>query len=792
MITNLLTERAKAVLYDIPKSKKVSSRSILVALNKAEGMGKYLLDSIPNIKLPKANKIDPEELIKEAYYQSLKFEHPYVGTEHLLLSLLKLISSKELNRIRLELIKVNVFPNIIKTFDREKKTPILSTYGKNLNQQVIKSIDRPLVFKREYDALVSVLLLKNSSSVLLIGDKGVGKADLVDLLARNLTTLDVPSVLAGYQVVEFDLMAFMTSILNKGGIDLGLTALSEELKSVGRVILSLKNFQNVFFATAAGMTMPMFYSMFKSAIEAVNVKVIASLNTPLYEKIVAENEHVLREFSVVEVEEPDKDDALKVLMGNAIYLTEFHNVEIPDKVVKYVYQKAKELPGDVKFPKRGIDLLDHVCSFLTNKKSKIPSGYKKLVDKSFSLVSDIDDNVEKRDYENALNTRKKLVELESKLLSKEHQIFVGKALKLGLKDVDAALETYEEELAKSTKSLEKVNFIKLSGLTQRVKNRIIGQDIAVDLVVKSLIRSKLGLRSKKRPLGNFLFLGPTGIGKTETAKVLADEFFGANSLIRLDMSDFAEKHTVARLVGAPPGYVGYGEGGELTTKIEGKPDSVVLFDEIEKAHPDVLNILLQIMEEGELRDARGSTFDFSKCVVILTSNLGTDILHTKGIGFKDLQWTNKKVEKRLLDNAKKILKPELLNRFDELIVFNHLSKEDQFRVLNLLIKEIMATIKKQNIRLSVTKKVKDYLIEKGYSKEFGARELRRVVERELLDRIAEYLLKVKKRPKNLSADVKKNSIVVKNGFSKNGGKAVEKPKRGRPPKKRRGRPRKVK
>jgi len=301
----------------------------------------------------------------------------------------------------------------------------------------------------------------------------------------------------------------------------------------------------------------------------------------------------------------------------------------------------------------------------------------------------------------------------------------------------------------------------LGQLAAQIKDSIIGQDSAVDTVTRSLIRATLGLRSKKRPVGNFFFLGPTGVGKTELAKVLAESAFGEDSLIRLDMSDFGEKHTVARLVGAPPGYVGYGDGGELTQKIEDKPMSVVLFDEIEKAHPDVLNILLQIMEEGELSDARGNKFDFTKAVIILTSNLGTEILHKGVIGFDEsVLASDDAVESRLKSNLKKILKPELVNRFDEVVVFKRLSQKSQLTIVDLLIADIKQSLKKQKISLNIGVPAKRHLLKKGYSDEYGARSLRRIVERELLDRIAKVLLKTKDRPLRLKAVVEGDKLKI--------------------------------
>jgi ATP-dependent Clp protease ATP-binding subunit ClpC len=390
------------------------------------------------------------------------------------------------------------------------------------------------------------------------------------------------------------------------------------------------------------------------------------------------------------------------------------------------------------------------------KRDEIPTRYKKLVEKKSKLAAEVAGKLELGDFSSAVKTRKKLIAIDQRLDSMRDSLYLGTKLVLTKDEIDSTLENM------GVTNIEDgvVDLDKLSTLAERIRKRIIGQEEAVNTVSRALVRSKLGLRPRKRPLGNFLLLGPTGVGKTELAKVLAETAFGEDGLIRLDMSDFNEKHTVARLVGAPPGYVGYGEGGELTSKIELRPDSVVLFDEIEKAHPDVLNILLQIMEEGELVDAKGSTFDFSQAVIVLTSNLGTNIILMDGIGFADEDKSDDKLAGRLKTNLRKILKPELLNRFDEVVVFKQLTKKDQRQVLDLLLDEIKGTLKEQQITLKVYSGVKKHLLEKGYSTKHGARELRRVVETELLDKIAELLLENAQRPLKLSAKLAKDTIII--------------------------------
>jgi ATP-dependent Clp protease ATP-binding subunit ClpC len=764
MILERLTQRAKITLLGLPKKSRISGATVIDAITKAEGMGNMILQNVPGIMVPKKKMVSTDDLVKEAYYQSVKFEHMYVGTEHLLLALFKLADSGDYQRLKLALIKLSVFPNTIKTIDKTRKTPILDAFGENLNQKTIKNLDKPVVYRTTYDSLVASLLLKNTSNVLLLGEQGVGKKTLVELLARNITSLDVPPALAGYQVISFDMLAFMTSLFNKGGVEVGLAQLADELRSLNRVILFIKNFQNAFFATATGISIPIFYSMFKSALDTTDVKIIATMSAGLYDKLFAENEHIVEDFGTIEIPEPTEDETKKILESTALYLSEFHNVEISKAVTRVIYKKAKELDGSDKFPQKGVDLMDHCCTYVILKKSTIPKTYKKMVDQSFDLLSAMDEKIDEGRYDKALKLREQLRKYDSKLTQKEEKIFVSqKRLKLTPEDVKEAVSVFKEDKVIEDKTARAT---KLSNLAGKIKSKIIGQDEAVDTVAKALIRASMGLRSRKRPLGNFLFLGPTGVGKTELAKVLADTYYGEKSLIRLDMSDFSEKHNVARLVGAPPGYVGFGEGGELTTKIENHPDSVVLFDEIEKAHPDVLNILLQIMEEAELVDAKGSSFDFSRAVIILTSNLGTEILHNREIGFDERQMSDKGVEGRLKNNLKKILKPELINRFDEVIIFKRLNKEDQTKILDLLIKEVLVTLRQQRISVTISKEVKDTLLKMGHSEEYGARGLRRTLEKDLLDKLAEFLLEHHKRPLSLQVSIADGKIVVESKKTK--------------------------
>lgn len=737
----------------------VLASKIFEIIQHSDGVGARIIGTLPTIEFSKTKKVEVERLVKEAFFQSLKFQHSYVGTEHLLLALLKVCNSKDVEKVRNEILQQSAFPLGSKSTENESRTPLLALYGENATYQSYLSQEE-YIYRDELNSIISILLQKQNPNPLIVGDTGVGKDALIGFLIRRINTLDVPPKVLGYQVISLDLIQFIAGVFNKGvNLEQSIASLLDEIRGLGRVILHIKNFQNIFIPTNSGLAVPLIYSLFKAGLTTSGIKIVATMDFSIYDKLSTENASLISNFTVIELNEPTEKQTLRVMQSRAKQLEDYHNIKIPQSVISYAYKKAKAQDIDTKFPQRGIDLLDKACSKLIIKESKVPDRYKSLIDDTIVLAGKIDTSIEKGDYTAALKHRNALEKVEEKLSTDEKSMFLSKRLILTTQLIDVALE--EDELLRSTP----LPLDDLKTIQERMKKRIVGQDKAIEVVVKSLIRSKLGLNNKKRPVGSFLFLGPTGVGKTELAKVLADEAFGQGSLIRLDMSDFGEKHTVARLVGAPPGYVGYGETGELTRKIDLKPQSVVLFDEIEKAHPDVLNILLQIMEEGQLVDAVGTAYNFNDAIIVLTSNLGTEILHRKDIGFESELVNELSVEARLQQNLKKSLKPELLNRFDEIIVFRRLSKQSQNKIIGILVNDFKEGLKSKRISLTVTTEVKDYLLNTGFSQEFGARSLRRIVEKELIDKVAEFLLETNyddKQNLKLEAFVKDGTIKIRN------------------------------
>ncbi len=741
---------------------RASSKKLFRLIRDQQGMGAHIISNLSIDPESLTKRIALADLVKQAYVEAMQLKQPYVGSEHLLLALLKFNDSDIYSVAQKSVGSLLLFPSAVSDKPLPLLPATLGEYAVNLNLAVasdtaLSYVDRPVL-----DTLISTLLQKEDPNPLLIGPPGVGKRSLVKLLALRLNALDVPTKLLGYLLYEVDLLSLMTAHSGKGNIEQVLSSFFSEIVKQERIIVYLKNFDSLFFSTGAGLAVPLIYSSFKSRLQEHNIRFIATSASQMFSRLASDNPQVLDGFRSVEVGEPDPVLMTKILEVNAEYLGAFHGVRYTPGVLKYLYEKTRSLVGPVNLPQRAMDILDRAGASVLLRKAVVPEAYKSLLETSAQLNRGLEQSVVTQDYENAVQIRDVLRALDDEMLSEEKKMFAPQVFRVTRADVDTAINEYlKQQDTKQSGDSQVPSARALASLESRLARRVIGQPEAVSLVSRALVRTSLGLRPGNRPLGSFLFLGPTGVGKTELAKVLAEEFFGPDSLIRLDMSDFGEKHTVARLVGAPPGYIGYGEGGELTRRIAKKPTSLVLFDEIEKAHPDVLNILLQILEEGELVDAQGTPFDFSKSLIILTSNLGTEIVHRPGIGFDVQNLDFSSLESRLRSNLKRILKPELLNRLDDVVVFHPLSKEAQSQILELLLQEIKLHLSKQGVHLRISDKAKLYLLKLGFSREYGARSLRRLLEKRLLDPVASILLERKARSLRLSAVVRDNSLKVR-------------------------------
>lgn len=725
-MTTFLTRisiRARGVLQNFSTHQELQLDQLIKHVVEAGGMGARVVKQIPSVlSFVYSKPLPVRALLEEAYFNAMLMSHSYVGTEHLLLAGLILAKFPQSEDVKLEVQKVNSLSVTVKNLKSGEKSSYLVTHAVDLASKYTNYSKDKLVERPELERMFTILLQKHNPNVMLVGEEGSGKKSLIELMAQKISRAETPRDFLGAYVLDFSYNGFVASLPSTVvAYEAALKDLGAEIMELGNVVMAIRRLPNI-----------MMIASFRQFVEYLNATgarfVVCSEDEP-------GSEELLAIFSVVEVEEPDKKIVVDILETEARSLEKFFGTKIEADIVDYVYERAKLVLKDQSFPQKGIVLLDKACSMVAFEETRLPADLKILMDSHDKTESKMTELLVSRDYDKASVLHKKLAGIQGKISGsfKELNFQLRPITK---SDIDKALREGKPEDEKEYK----VGAKKLTELERRLKQRIIGQDRAVEVVTKALVRSQMGLRPKNKPVGNFLFLGPTGVGKTELAKVLAHEAFGSDALIRLDMSDFGEKHTVARLVGAPPGYIGYNEGGELTSKIARKPQSVVLFDEIEKAHPEVMNILLQIMEEGQLSDMRGDTYDFSKAVVILTSNLGTEAIHKRDIGYGGGTKSDKAVEERVMQSVKNTIKPELLNRFDEIITFRQLERADSVKILDLLLKEVYAKLTEKGISFTAGSKVKQFLLDKGFSTEFGARALRRTVEKELLDKIAAFLL----------------------------------------------------
>lgn len=760
---NKLTERAKNVLRVLAEHphKKAKARDVIASIALEKGLGSLILKEFP-LQLDQNKEFSVQDVLEQAYLESMEIKHPYVGTEHLLLALCKLANHKDYKALQKKISGFGTYPKPPKrSVSGLRRTPVLDAFGENLNQLFEQKMLGTLVDRHEVQKLCSVLLQKERPNPLLIGEPGVGKSSLVRLLAQKIATFEIPAPLTNLQIVDFDLSGFLNSVIGREGVEAGIGALTDEMLTVGNVVLFVKDIHFLFMPAGSGTLPPFVGALFKSNFLYSGSQIIASTTPTMYQRYISEDDAVSEFFSEIKIAEPSKKEALEILNVKAKELEVFHDLLIPSEVVEYTYSTANKYIKNKKFPQKGVELIDQAAASFLLSKNMLPSKFGEMKKKKYQLEGQLQSLITLRKLDDASAVKTRIAGLESKL--SDMKIVKQKHL-LTKESVDLALSNM---LSVPLGKLHTDELGTYKNLGSRLTKRVVGQEKAISAVSAALVRSRLGLKAKKGPIGSFLFLGPTGVGKTELARVLSEEIFGSDGLIKLDMSDFAEKHTVSRLVGAPPGYIGYNEGGELTEKIARKPFSVVLFDEIEKAHPDVLNILLQILEDGVLVDARGHAFDFSNAVVILTSNLGSELVYKNDLGFamKPLEdeaplekgKTSAK-EDKLVHNLKEILRPELLNRFDDIIVFNNLSKADMALVLDNILSEVQVGLAAKELSLIVSPAAKQELLKRGYSLEYGARALRRTVDKLIVDELANHLLTNKK------AKVRVINVDFKNKF----------------------------
>ena len=622
--------------------------------------------------------------------------------------------------------------------NKSKKRKILDTYGTNLTLKAKNGeIDALIGRDEEIERVTQILNRRSKNNPVLIGEPGVGKTAIAQGLALKIANQDAPAKLLKSEIYQIDMTSMVAGTQFRGQFEARMKSLIEECKTAKNIILVIDELHNIVGAGGDAEHTMNAANILKPALSNGDIQVIGTTTLKEYRKHIEKDAALERRFQPVIVDEPTIEQSINILTGIKSYYEEYHHVKVSDKLIRQIVVMSEKYIHDRFLPDKAIDILDEACSKV-NLTNKVLAQLEILKEKLEDVKSqkedeeNIEDPNKTPDYEKLANLKSH----ETALLNQIAEMSQGNVeLELNIEDIAKVIETWTKIPASKISETEAEKLLNLEG---NLHKRLIGQDKAVTAVANAIRRNRAGLRNKKRP-PSFIFVGPTGVGKTELAKALAVELFGTEeAIVRVDMSEYMESHSVSKLIGSPPGYVGYDDAGQLTEKIRRNPYSLILFDEIEKAHNDVFNLLLQVLDDGRLTDSQGRVINFDNTIIIMTSNAGSD-LNNNGIGFN--RESTGLVEARVHSALKQSFRPEFLNRVDETIIFNELNKEELLQIVDLMLSEITTELAERNIHLTFTKEVKEYILEKGYDPKYGARPLRRAIQKYVENELAECLLK---------------------------------------------------
>jgi ATP-dependent Clp protease ATP-binding subunit ClpC len=730
-----------------------------------------------------------KRVIELAIDEARHLGHNYIGTEHLLLGLLREgegeasegrgVAADVLDSFGINLERARSETNRVlgegvararPATRSTSRTPVLDQLGIDLTAAAAAGKLDPVIGRnKEIERVIQILSRRTKNNPALIGEPGVGKTAIVEGLAHRIIAGDVPETLERKRIITLDMGAVVAGTKYRGEFEERLKKVIDEIKAAGNCVLFIDEFHTMVGAGAAEGAVDA-ANILKPSLSRGELQCIGATTLDDYRKYIERDAALERRFQPILVEEPSVEETLEILRGVKERYEEHHRLIISDKALSTAATLSARYIPDRFLPDKAIDLIDEAASRVRIRHHTIPITLKEARRAEDSVRKDKEAALATQQYEYAAELRQRELQIEEKIkkMEEEWQAEQGQDKpEVGEEDIAEVASMWTGIPVVQLASDETSRLLKMEEVLHK---RIVGQDEAINIVAKAVRRARAGIKDPRHPIGNFIFLGPTGVGKTELVRALAEFMFGSeDTLIRLDMSEFMEKHTVSRLVGAPPGYVGFEEGGQLTEAVRRKSYCCILLDEIEKAHPDVFNILLQIFDDGHLTDAKGRRVDFRNSIIVMTSNIGAELIR-KGstIGFtshsdetKTKQMDYEKMKEKLLEELKKSFRPEFLNRIDGVVVFHALTKEDIRKIVDLMLGQVSKQLSEKGIKLEVTEAAKDFLGEKGYDEVFGARPLRRVIQDMVEDKLSESLLRGKFRAEDTAiVDLEKGEIVV--------------------------------
>ncbi len=707
-----------------------------------------------------------KRVLELSWDEARQLGHNYIGTEHLLLGLIREgegVAARVLENLGVDLNKVR--SNVVKMLGESKpqavssgtsgassstggktKTPSLDEFGRDLTLAAQELRLDPVVGReKEIERVIQILARRTKNNPVLIGEPGVGKTAVAEGLAIRIVNAEVPDILDGKKVIQLDMGLLVAGTKYRGEFEERLKKIMDEIRQAGNIILVIDEMHTLIGAGAAEGAIDA-ANILKPALSRGEIQVIGATTLDEYRKYVEKDSALERRFQPVIIDEPTEEESIEIIKGLKPKYEEHHKLIISDEAIVAAVKLSNKYITDRFLPDKAIDVIDEASSKVRLKVSNLSPEGKELEKELRSIIKEKEDAIRNQEFEKASQLRDDEADMKDRIREMAQKYREEHEANKPTVTAENVAEVIGTMTGIPVTKLTEGESERLLKLEQTLHERVIGQNDAVVAIAKAIRRARVGLKSPNRPIGSFIFCGPTGVGKTELAKALAEAVFGSeDNMIRVDMSEFMEKHSTAKLIGSPPGYVGYDDGGHLTELVRKKPYSVILFDEIEKAHPDVFNIMLQILDDGRLTDAKGRHVNFKNTIIIMTSNVGASMITTTSkLGFSTSDDESKdkyeKLKETVSEEMKKAFRPEFLNRIDETIVFAHLKQEEIRQIVDLMLKDLFKRLAERELSVEVTDEVKDHLAKNGYSEAYGARPLRRLIQRKIEDMLAEEIL----------------------------------------------------